>query len=82
MDSSVAGTVIAEQLAAIENEYGDVEDAEIGTVITIVEVRSSRGSDLRVRHNLGGQPYRLIGFMRVAEEITLSDFRGGQEPAE
>ncbi len=77
MDSSIAGKVIAEQLSAIEEQYGDVEDAEIGTVITIVEVRSPSGSDLRLRHNLVGQPYRLVGFMRVAQEIVLQDFRGG-----
>lgn len=82
MDSSIAGKVIAEQLSAIEEQYGDIQDAEIGAVITIVEVRSPQGSDLRLRHNLAGQPYRLVGFMRAAEEITLSDFRGGHEPAE
>jgi len=82
VDSSIAGKVVAEQLSAIEEEYSAVEDAEIGTVITIVEVRSPKGSDLRLRHNLGGQPYRLVGFMRVAEEIALRDFGGGQEPGE
>ena len=75
MDPSRAGKVIAEQLEAIEADYGDSDEHDIGAVITIVEVTSEAGSELRVRHNLDGQPYRLVGFMRVAEEYALASFR-------
>jgi len=75
MDSSKAGQVIAEQLEAIEHDYGDSEEHEIGTVITIVEVIGPDKSELRIRHNLEGQPYRLLGFLRVAEDYALGPFR-------
>jgi hypothetical protein len=76
MDSSVAGQVIAEQLEAIERDYAGSDDHQIGAVITIVEVTGPNSSELRVRSNLGGQPYRLLGFLRVAEEQAISQFRG------
>jgi hypothetical protein len=77
MDSSKAGQVIAEQMEAIEREYGDSDEHDIGVVITIVEVTGTNSSELRIRHNLGGQPYRLVGYMRVAEEQALAGFRSG-----
>ena len=49
----------------------------LGVVITIVEVTGTNSSELRIRHNLGGQPYRLVGYMRVAEEQALAGFRSG-----
>jgi hypothetical protein len=77
MDASKAGRVIAEQLEAIEEDYGHSDEHEIGAVITIVEVTGPTGSELRIRHNLENQPYRLVGFMRVAEEYALAAFRAG-----
>jgi len=76
MDASKAGRVIAEQLEAIEAEYGGSEEHEIGAVITILEITGPESSQLRLRHNLGGQPYRLLGYLRVAEEQALGPFRG------
>ena len=79
MDASKAGRVIAEQLEAIEEEYADSEEHEIGTVITIVEVTGPNTSELRLRHNLAGQPYRLVGYLRVAEEQAMTPFRSRGE---
>ncbi len=78
MDSAIVGQLVAEQMEAIERDYGDSAEHDIGAVITIIEVRSPTSSDLRVRHNLGEAPYRLVGYMRVAEERVLSLFRGGE----
>jgi hypothetical protein len=75
MDSSKAGKVIAEQLDAIEKDYGDSDEHDIGTVITIVEITGPDSSEVRVRSNLDGQPYRLLGFLRVAEEQAIAPFR-------
>lgn len=83
MDSAIVGQLVAEQMEAIERDYGASTDHEIGAVITIVEVRSPTSSDLRVRHNLGGAPYGLVGYMRVAEERVMAMFRNaGAEPPE
>ncbi len=40
---------VAEQMDAIEADFGD--DFEIGSVITIVEIRQPEGSGVRVRSN-------------------------------
>ena len=79
MDASKAGKVIAEQLEAIERDYGDSDAHDIGAVITIVEVTGPDSSEVRIRSNLGGQPYRLLGYIRVAEEQAISQFRGKPE---
>jgi len=42
LDQSKVGRVVAEQMEAIENDYG--EDCEIGDVCTIVEVVGPHGS--------------------------------------
>ena len=47
LDQSKVGRVVAEQMEAIENDYGD--DCEIGDVCTIVEVVGPHGSHVRVR---------------------------------
>jgi hypothetical protein len=78
MDSSKAGKIVAEQLEAIEDDYGDSEEHDIGVVITIVEITGADGSsELRIRNNLEDQPYRLVGYLRVAEEQVLSPWRSG-----
>jgi hypothetical protein len=74
-------------MAALERDYGDA-DAQIGAVMTIVEVLSPMGrdeqgntrfnSDVRLRHNIG-DPYRALGIMKAAEHnITATAFGGAQ----
>src|ERR1035437_5766582 len=70
MDSSEAGKVIAEQMEAIERDYGEGGQHEVGAVTTTVEFKGPDSSELRVRHNLEGQPYRVLGFLRVAEDYA------------
>lgn len=75
MDFARAGKVLQEQLAEIEEEYGDGDRHEIGAVITIVQVESADGQmALRLRHNLDGQPVRLIGFLELAKQSALTPF--------
>ena len=47
IDQSKIGRVVAEQMEAMEADYGD--DCEIGDVCTIVEVVGPHGSHVRVR---------------------------------
>jgi hypothetical protein len=54
---------VAEQMDAIETDYGD--EYEIGRVITIVEVKKSDGSvELRVR--AGQYPWVAMGMLQFA----------------
>jgi hypothetical protein len=72
VDTSRAGRVIAEQMEALERDYGD--DFEIGAVITIVEIQGPEGSHFRMRNNIGN-PVMALGVMRMAEEQWLMGMR-------
>lgn len=82
LDGAVLGNCASEQMEALEHDYGDDENVQIGAVMTIVEVLVGRGDDqyvshVRMRHNLG-DPYRAIGIMRAAER-TLNQGIGEGE---
>lgn len=74
LDQAKVGTVVAEQMASIEADYGD--DCEIGDVFSIVEVITPSGSAVRARGSAGN--HAAIGLLRVAERMLL----GGYGPAE
>jgi hypothetical protein len=74
IDQTKIGQVVAEQMEAIEGEYGD--DCEIGDVCTIVEVLGPHGSTVRVR-NSAGRAHIGIGLLRLAEALLLSSLGGG-----
>lgn len=82
LDQSKIGQVVAAQMEAIEEDYADVPDCEIGAVITIVQVLTHDGenvaSDVRMRSDVG-DPYMILGLMRAAEQTVLSGFDGGQQ---
>jgi hypothetical protein len=84
LDGSVLGNLAAQQMAALERDYDGDSDAQVGAVITIVEILTPQGTDpqgntqfasaVRLRHNVG-DPYRAIGVMRAAEHnITDTAF--------
>src|SRR5918993_944055 len=68
LDQSKVGRVVAEQMEAIENDYGD--DCEIGDVCTIVEVVGPHGSHVRVRSS-DMRPHSGLGLIRMAEQAML-----------
>jgi hypothetical protein len=80
LDGSVLGNLAAEQMAALEEHYGD-EDVQIGTVITIVEVQRRVGtgpqgmplfeSDVRARFNIG-DPFHVSGVLSQAQHNLLA----------
>jgi hypothetical protein len=79
LDQSRLGNLVTEQMEAIEHDYGDAEECEIGAVITIVQVLSRDGeevtSDVRMRNNVG-DPYVVLGLMRAAEQTVINGFGG------
>ena len=84
LDGSVLGTVAQEQMAALERDYGDDEDVQIGAVITIVEILKDEGdgqvsSDVRMRYN-APEPYRILGLMRMAEQSVIRQAGGRPRP--
>jgi hypothetical protein len=82
LDGSVLGKCASEQMEALEHDYGDDEDIEVGAVVTIVEILTPKGGDeqgnvryssnVRVRHNIG-DPYRVIGVMEQAIHNILAE---------
>ena len=70
LDQSKVGRVVAEQMEAIENDYGD--DCEIGDVCTIVEVVGPHGSHVRVRSS-DMRPHSGLGLIRMAEQAMLGN---------
>jgi ABC-type phosphonate transport system ATPase subunit len=84
IDGSALGNVAAQQMAALERDYGEIEEAQIGAVMTIVEVLVPQRTDeqgntvfasaVRSRYNIG-DPYRAIGIIKAAEHnITETAF--------
>jgi hypothetical protein len=74
LDQIKIGTVVAEQMASLEVDYGD--DCEIGDVCTIVEVVTPNGSAVRVRGSI--ENHAAIGLLRVAERLLLSGYGPGE----
>ena len=70
IDQTKIGQLVAAQMDAIEEEYGD--DCEIGDICTIVEVLGPHGSAVRVRTN-DLRPHIGLGLVRLAETMLLAN---------
>jgi hypothetical protein len=85
LDGSVLGNCASEQMEALERDYGRDEGAEIGAVITIVQVLKriepagaegpEYSSTVRMRHNIA-DPYAALGYMRAAEQTIIQQLGG------
>lgn len=71
LDQSKIGRVVTEQMAALEDQYG--EDCEIGDVCTIVEIVGPHGSTVRVRSS-DARSHITLGLLRVAEATMLETY--------
>ena len=86
LDGTVLGNCASEQMEALDEAYGEDEAAEIGAVLTIVQVlkRLDGGdgedysSTVRIRHNIP-DPYAAIGYLRAAEQSIIQQISGGEE---
>jgi hypothetical protein len=82
LDGTILGRCASEQMEALDDDFGDDPDVEVGTVITIVEILKPQGepdedgnqtigSTIRLRHNTP-DPYRVIGLMEQAKHNLLA----------
>jgi hypothetical protein len=72
IDQKRVGEHVAAQMEAIEQQYGGEEsEAEIGNILTIVEVLSPNGPEVRIRPS-DPRPWVIIGLLRWAEENTMA----------
>jgi hypothetical protein len=79
LDQSKVGTHIAEQMEAIEADYGDREgDWEIGDICTIVEVRGPEGAEVRMRSS-ASSPHATLGLLKFAELFAIANLSRGAE---
>jgi len=70
IDQSKLGQLIQEQMQEIENDPDIPENAQIGRVVSIVEIVGPKGQEgeftnIRVRAN--ARPYVAIGLLEVAK---------------
>ena len=84
LDRAVLGNMASGQMEALDRDYGDAENVQIGAVFTIVEVLVDAGdgnyqSVIRKRHNIG-DPYRAVGVLRLAEQQIIQTFTGDNPP--
>ena len=78
LDQSKAGKHMAEQMEAIEADYGTREgEWEIGDICTIVEVRGPEGASVRMRSS-ATSPHATLGLLKVAELFAIGQLSGGQ----
>jgi hypothetical protein len=73
LDASKIGQVVAEQMEALEERFGD--DCQIGDVCTIVEVLGPHGSSVAMRPGADVRPHGLIGLLRMAEQMATGSVR-------
>lgn len=71
IDQGKIGRLVAEQMAALEEQYG--EDCQIGDVCAIVEVIGPHGSTVRVRSS-DPRSHVTVGLLRVAEATMLETY--------
>jgi hypothetical protein len=76
LDATKIGEVVAEQMEALEADYG--EGFEIGDVCTIVEVMGDDTSHVRVRGS-DMRPHIMVGLLRLSENMFLNSMRPGEE---
>lgn len=74
IDQSPLGQHIQEQMQEIENDPEIPDDAQIGRVLTIVEIIGPKGKEdeytnVRVRAN--ARPYVAVGLLEMAKGIQL-----------
>lgn len=76
LDQSKVGQHIAQQMEAIETDYGDSDEQyEIGDICTIVEVRGPEGSQVRMR-STASAAHSTLGLLKIAEQIALGNYGG------
>ena len=71
IDQAKLGQHIQEQMQAIEDDPDIPEDAQIGRILTIVEVVGPESGYANVRVKSNARPYVALGFLEVAKTIQL-----------
>jgi len=76
IDQSKLGQHIQEMMQEIEDDQDIPGDAEIGRIITIVEVVTPDGEFSNIRMNSNARPYVALGFLEVAKEVQMRTMMG------
>lgn len=72
LDQSKVGEHIANQMEALEADYG--EECQVGDILTIVEVIGPHGSHVRIRSsNL--RPHSVVGLLETAKGLMMGTLK-------
>lgn len=71
IDQSKLGQHMQEQMQEIENDPEIPDDAQIGRILTIVEVVGTESDYANIRVRSNARPYVAIGFLEVAKATQM-----------
>jgi hypothetical protein len=74
IDQSPLGQHIQEQMHEIENDAEIPDDAQIGRIVTIVEVVGPKGKEgefTSVRIRVNARPYVAVGLLEFAKAMQM-----------
>jgi hypothetical protein len=74
IDQSALGNHIQEMMQEIENDSEIPDDAQIGRIVTIVEIVGPQGREgefTNVRMRANARPYVAVGLLEVAKAMQM-----------
>jgi hypothetical protein len=71
IDQSPLGQHVQELMQEIEDDQDIPDEAQIGRMITIVEVITPDGEFSNIRMRTNARPYVAVGFLEVAKKMLL-----------
>jgi hypothetical protein len=83
LDRARLGNLASAQMGALEEVFGDDTNAEIYSVISVVEIVKTDGDqrtrNVRIRFDTDGDILRLVAVLRSAEMQVLQGLEAPQE---
>lgn len=76
IDQAKLGQHVSELMEEIEKDPDIPDDAQIGRMMTIVEVVGNNGGYANIRMRSNARPYVALGFLEVAKTLQMKAMGG------
>lgn len=76
IDQSPLGQHIQEMMEEIEKDPEIPEDAQVGRIISIVEIVGTNSDYANIRMRSNARPYVALGFLEVAKALQMKMLGG------